>query len=270
MTPLSEFEQRIYNEGERLIPGITHNLEELIRHRNSYMFWKRIIEHDVATGNTSDPIRILDLGSGVGHGCVTLAEIPGTEVVGIDNEAEVIAYARSKYPAPNITYEVADIVAYVKSMTEFDYVVSRGVLEHIPDGLTVARDARWSKRLMFDVPYQESEGNPHHVLHFIGEQDFGGFDHAELFYQDLQGVTYDHEHKPERANMIMCVARTAILPAIADAGFTFPDLIWQPKPDDPLWEWERRNRATLTVQPPLPKRVIGKLQRIARDLLNRS
>jgi hypothetical protein len=40
-------------------------------------------------------------------------------------------------------------------MPVFDYAVSRGVLEHMPDGLRLANGTRWRYRLLFDVPYDE-------------------------------------------------------------------------------------------------------------------
>lgn len=37
-SPLSPLEAVIYNEGERLIPYVTHDHDELVRHRSSYVF----------------------------------------------------------------------------------------------------------------------------------------------------------------------------------------------------------------------------------------
>lgn len=272
MRKMSALEQKIFNEGERLIPGISHNLNEFIRHRNSYMLWRKIIEYDIMYQYiTTTPIRIADLGCGVGHGCLTLAEIPNAEVVGIDNSSETIAYAQTYYNQSNIIYQTGNLVDYVQDMPEFDYVVSRGVLEHIPNGLDLAHHSNWRYRLMFDVPYEEPVANPHHILHEINEKDFENFSHIELFYQDLEGILYDAFHKPSKPNMIMAIIRNEHLPSIQDMCFDFPKLIWKPDDNDPLWEWEKEQQL-ITINSSnisLPKRVLGKIKRIIRELYHR-
>src|SRR5919199_4889801 len=138
MRKLSSLEEKIYNAGERLIPGITHDIPELVRHRNSYFFFRRVIELDIASRGEAETLRIVDLGCGVGYGCEILSELPNVHIVGVDSSAESIEFARTRYARSNITYEIADLLEYIHTMPEFDYVVSRGVLEHVPDGLQLA------------------------------------------------------------------------------------------------------------------------------------
>jgi SAM-dependent methyltransferase len=226
MDNLSELEKVIYNQGERLIPGISHNFAEFVRHRSSYAFFREVIRRDLLKREIS-PLRIVDLGCGVGHGCLTLAQIPEVAVLGIDNSAESLDFARIHYAAPNITYEQADLVEYIETMPEFDYVVSRNVFEHIPDGLQVAARSKWRQRLMFDAPYDEGEGNPHHFVHHIREEAFSIFPNSEVFFQDLHGVMYNEANKPGRPNVIMCVSSQSALPKINDLGFQFPLPLWQ-------------------------------------------
>jgi SAM-dependent methyltransferase len=227
---LSSLEENVYNSGERIIPGITNPLEELVRHRSSYVFFRRIIEFDLKTMDEPKPVRIIDLGCGVGHGCKTLSKIPNAQIVGIDYSPESIEYARSHYAKKNITYRVSDLVEYISKMPEFDYVVSRNVFEHIPNGLQLALRARWRFRLMFDVPYDERPGrNPHHVLFNIREESFSTFPEAELFYQDLAGVVYDVAHKPPEPNIIFCVCNRLNLVKIGESDISFPVPPWQPK-----------------------------------------
>lgn len=247
MTQPDSLEKRAANRGERLIPGVNYNIPELVRHRNSYVFWQHIIEYDRAHGHAQAPIRIVDFGSGVGHGCATLAQIPGSVVVGVDNSPAAVEYARLHYAGPNISYVVSDLASFVATMDSFDYVVSRGVLEHIPDGLRIARDARWMKRLLFDVPYKDRPGNPFHVLHDLDEASFTDFAGAELFYQDADGFTYDAAHKPSDPgpNMIMCAAAAPDLPGVGALGFSFPRRFWYPEPDSPLWQWQAQQRVPL-------------------------
>lgn len=230
MRALSPIEEKVYNSGERMIPGITNSLSELIRHRSSYVFFRRIIELDLKTMDKPKPIHIIDLGCGVGHGCKTLSNIPNTQIVGIDYSPVSIEYARNHYAKKNITYQVTDLVEYIPKMPEFDYVVSRNVFEHIPDGLQLALTTRWRSRLMFDVPYDEPPGrNPYHVLFNIREKSFSTFPETELFYQDLAGVIYDVAHKPPEPNIVFCVCNQPDLVKIGQSNISFPVPPWQPR-----------------------------------------
>lgn len=228
LTPL---ERAIYNEGERLIPWLTHGAPEVVRHTSSYAFFRRVIEADLASGELRrrGGIGIVDLGCGVGHGCRTLSAIPEARITGVEVSPECIEYARTRYAADNVTYLAADLNGYIPAMPEFDYVVSRGVMEHLPEGLSLVHGARWRNRLLFDVPYDEpGEANPHHVLRGIREADFSGFADAELFYQDLDGTIYDAARKPSRPNMIVCVCTHPGLPRVADLPLRFPVPAWRP------------------------------------------
>src|SRR5436305_3488338 len=155
-TKLSAVEERIYNQGERLIPGVTHDTAEVVRHKSGYQFFRKIIESDLLSGCFTGRahLHILDIGCGVGHGTHMLADIPGAIVTGIDCSEDTIKYARTYYSRENITYIVADAARFLESMPEFDYVVSRHALEHIPDGITAAAASKFSARLMVNVPFQ--------------------------------------------------------------------------------------------------------------------
>lgn len=168
-------------------------------------------------------------GCGVGHGCYTLSEIPGVEVVGIDFSSESLEYAKRNYARPNISYHLGDLQAFIPNMPEYDYVVSRGVIEHIPNGLQVAQSIKWLNRLLFDVPYDEPEGNPHHLLLGIREEDFSEFPEAELFFEDMEGVIYDVINKSKKPNMIMCVCSRTGLPKVKDIEINFPLPAWVPE-----------------------------------------
>jgi hypothetical protein len=111
-------------------------------------------------------------------------------------------------------------------MPEYDYVISRGVIEHIPRGLELIFKTRWRNRLIFNVPYDEKARNPHHTLLGITEKDLGQFPHAELFYEDLHGVTYDAGAKPAAPNMITCACRASFLPRVGEMSFGFPLPAW--------------------------------------------
>ncbi|MCK4827436.1 class I SAM-dependent methyltransferase [bacterium] len=224
----SKLEEKIYNEGERLIPGVTHDIMELIRHRSSYVFFKKVIELDIKSGDVSIPIRIVDLGCGVGHGCYTLSEIPNSQILGIDISPESLKYGDAHYAKSNITYQVTDIREFVIQGHEFDYVISRHAFEHIDDGLQLALSTIYRNRVMFEVPFNEPEGNPHHVLMSIREEDFSSFPEAELFFQDLGGIIYNIQKKPLKPNGIICIHGRAKLPKITGNKIVFPLKAWEP------------------------------------------
>jgi len=239
MRDLTEEERIIYNEGERLIPGITHSIEEVVRHQSSYVFFKKVIELDRKLNRDTKQIRILDLGCGVGHGCKTLSKISHSEIVGVDVSHAPIEYARRFYSARNIKYKIMGIDELVTSQEEYDYIVSRGVIEHIPNGINLVSKTRWRKRLIFDVPYEEPAGiNPHHLISNINEDSFSNLQNVELFYQGTDGVTYNSLPQ-EKPNMIMCVSTCSGLPPIADQ-ISFPMPAWKPS-DKARWG-ERINR----------------------------
>jgi hypothetical protein len=185
-----------------------------------------IIERDRAAGKVGPAISILDLGCGVGHGARYLADIPGAQITAIDSAAEALDYARRCYLAPNVRYVQADAVAYAREMPTFDYVVSRNVLEHIPDGLALLSGLRWRARLALDVPFDEPVGNPHHHLHHLHADAFAALPQVEIFLQDHAG-RLDVASEGARANVLMVIATARGLPPVGQYGLSFPLAVWQ-------------------------------------------
>jgi len=249
MKKLTAIEEIIFNQGERLIPGVTHNLAELVRHKSSYQFFKTIIERDgKSLDRGGNLIRIADLGCGVGHGCETLAKPSNAEVWGMDCSGECMEYAQQHYSKGNIRYQQIDLEKFIPTMEEYHYVVSRGVFEHVSDGLNLALSSKFRFRLMFDVPYDEPDhSNPHHVLKRIREEHFSMVPQVELFYQDLEGIIYDSSEKPEKPNMIVCVRSHPDLPKISEMNISFPFAAWVP--DEIANEYSPPKRR---VNPPFP------------------
>lgn len=229
MRTLTPLEQVIYNEGERLIPGVTHDLAEVVRHRSSYLFFRGVMKRDWPSVSKPDrPVTIVDLGCGVGHGCHALSALPNSQIVGVDSSPESLEYARTHYAAANITYRLANLEEFIPDMPEYDYVVSRGVFEHVRGGLRLAVSTKWRCRLLFDVPYDEPwQANPHHLLSGIREEAFAEFKGVELFFQDLGGVIYDRPRKPAKPNMIICVCSRPDLPPAA-GRLRLPVPAWRP------------------------------------------
>jgi glycosyltransferase involved in cell wall biosynthesis/2-polyprenyl-3-methyl-5-hydroxy-6-metoxy-1,4-benzoquinol methylase len=220
---MNKLHELIYNEGERLIPYVTHDEAELIRHRSSYAFFHTVISLDLHNNQqlADNQIDIVDLGFGTGYGPALLSSIPNANITGVDISPECEIFALQYYPRRNVNYVIEDLQTYVPRMPAFDYVVSRGVLEHVPNGIKLIKDMHCKKRIMIDVPYKEKPGNEHHVLTGITEADFEGINNCEFFYEDLQGNIYDSDNFPSDANMIMIVVSDPTMPKIKDI-LTFP------------------------------------------------
>ncbi len=84
-------------------------------------------------------MRVLDLGTGLGHVAGELAELvgPSGEVVGIDVSADHLAAAEARRTAANVRFVEADVRTYADG--EFDAVVGRLLLFHTADPLGVLR-----------------------------------------------------------------------------------------------------------------------------------
>ena len=219
---MNELQKLIYNDGERLVPYVSHGENELIRHRSSYAFFCEVISSDLhANPILGKQVSIADLGFGSGYGCALLSSLPSSQITGVDIGSECEIFARKYYGRSNINYLIRDLTKFIPEAESFDYVVSRGVLEHVPDGLNLVKSMKFQQRVMIDVPYDEAPGNEHHVLTGIKEEAFADLKDCEFFYEDLEGRIFDAGNKPEKANMIMVVISAPNLPKIGDL-FKFP------------------------------------------------
>jgi hypothetical protein len=238
---MNKLQHLLYNEGERLVPYVSHNEDELVRHRSSYAFFYRVIEADRKLSPLSDnrKISIVDLGFGCGYGCAILSGIPNSSILGIDIGEECKIFSEQYYCRQNVDYKIDDLAHFIPSMSSYDYAVSRGVLEHVPEGLSLIEKIKFNRRVMIDVPYNEKPGNEHHVLTGIGEDAFAHLENCELFYEDIDGAIYTSEQRPEKANMIMIVLSDPALPKVSSL-LEFPLL---PVRDDTL---ERINNINAT------------------------
>lgn len=228
-TITNESIEKIYNEGERLIPGESHDISEVIRHKSSYSFFKQIIEADILNNPSilKDKIKILDIGCGTGHGTFMLSGILGAEITAVDISEESIIYAKKNYAAKNIKYLVSDIESFIKSADIYDYIVSRHALEHVNNGLNTALKFKYNKRLMVNVPYNEPEGNVYHLVNWITEKDFESYPNKEFFYEGLDGVTFKERFENNPPNSIICVSSAPMLTPI-NTLFNYPISAWEP------------------------------------------
>lgn len=219
---MNKLQQMMYNAGERLVPYVSHDAAELERHRSSYAFFHAVIAADCASHPLKhSPLTVSDLGFGSGYGVALLSSLPDSHITGVDIGPECETFARQYYARSNVSYVLQDLATYIPSAEPLDYVVSRGVLEHVPDGLNLIKHITFNRRVMVDVPYDEAPGNEHHVLTGITEETFAGLGEAEFFYEDLEGRIFDIATKPSKSNMIMVVLSAPDLPKVGSL-FTFP------------------------------------------------
>jgi SAM-dependent methyltransferase len=83
-------------------------------------------------------MRVLDLGTGLGHVAAQLAALvgPAGAVVGVDREAPLLALAEERHAGENIRFLDAD-VRTARLDERFDAVVCRLLLFHLPDAVEV-------------------------------------------------------------------------------------------------------------------------------------
>jgi ubiquinone/menaquinone biosynthesis C-methylase UbiE len=86
-------------------------------------------------------MRVLDLGTGVGHVAMLVAEMVGPEgrVVGIDNSARLLDVAAARAPArPQLRFVQGDVRRW-RDTEPFDAIVGRLILFHLADPVSVLR-----------------------------------------------------------------------------------------------------------------------------------
>jgi SAM-dependent methyltransferase len=75
---------------------------------------------------------VLDLACGVGYGSYILAQA-GHTVIGMDRDAEAIAYAKANYAHPDAQFMVGDVSDLAEDKNNLDAVISFETIEHIDD-----------------------------------------------------------------------------------------------------------------------------------------
>lgn len=136
---------------------------------------------------------VLDLGCGVGYGSALLADT-ARHVVGGDVDESTIAYARERYAAPNVEFQVLDAMALPFADRSFDTVCSFETIEHLPDRerylREVARVLRDDGTYLVSTPRadrtDDAPANPYHHVEYSRE-DFERLLRAHFADVELYG-----------------------------------------------------------------------------------
>ncbi|BDP43800.1 hypothetical protein DAETH_37690 (plasmid) [Deinococcus aetherius] len=112
-------------------------------------------------------MRVLDLGTGLGHVARLVAELVGPEgqVVGIDTSARLLEVARERaHEYPQVTFVQGDVRTW-RDPAPFDAVVGRLILFHLPDAGNVLHHQLGALRpggvmLMLDFDLGSSRAEP--------------------------------------------------------------------------------------------------------------
>jgi SAM-dependent methyltransferase len=136
---------------------------------------------------------VLDAGCGVGYGAEVLAATARL-IVGVDRDAEAIAYARRRYGAPNVEFLEADLLELDFADGRFDVVCSFETIEHLRDREGFVREMRRVLRpggvFLVSTPRAEETieqpANPHHEVE-LSRADFEALLRRHFGEVDLYG-----------------------------------------------------------------------------------
>ena len=118
--------------------------------------------------------RVLDIGCGDGKITAYIASLlPKGSVVGIDNSAEMISFAQSKFPQsnwPNLSFQYGDATD-LRYEDEFDLVVSFACLHWILDQISVLKGIKRSLKFKGKLLVQfGGRGNVGEVLEAVNKK----------------------------------------------------------------------------------------------------
>ena len=150
--------------GERPGRGPTFAYDEA-RHLAAYRYAARL-----AAGK-----RVVDAGCGEGFGTQLVADV-AADVVGLDYSAQAIAYCRSAWHRPNLTFQQVDLTHPAAAPGSFDLVLNFQVVEHIRDPLPFLRGLRAlmaaDGQVLLTTPNRlmSFSENPYHVREYTADE----------------------------------------------------------------------------------------------------
>jgi len=181
--------------GERIIP-------KLLKPTNG-MLLEHIARYYFATPYIRG--RVLDIACGTGYGCHMVAKERKrevTEIVGVDNDPDTLAYANVEYNHQKVTYVQGDAVdpELPAQLGMFDTILSFETIEHVEDDQLFMDNLydmlKPGGTLVLSSPFGRGRGmptsEPFHVHQLTPDefaQLFVRFSHVEIYYQ--RGVTFE-------------------------------------------------------------------------------
>jgi ubiquinone/menaquinone biosynthesis C-methylase UbiE len=121
--------------GERTIPEQCTTVEEMV------MYFRHLAAYAWARDQLTPDATVLDIGCGTGYGTRLLSD-KGVRAIGLDVDAETIAYARSKYGSGRCEFYAYDGHSLPFGDAEFSACVSFQVIEHVVDDNRFVAEAK--------------------------------------------------------------------------------------------------------------------------------
>jgi len=121
-----------------------HIKHELMDGIHSF-FYERIPENS----------KVLDLGCGIGAVADSIAQHSNADVLGIDMNADSVAFAKKRYHHPRLQFMVGNVFTDIPPAEAFDVIVLSSVLEHLEDRSTFLKSLAQKfqpKKFLIRVP----------------------------------------------------------------------------------------------------------------------
>lgn len=120
------------------------------------------IKHELMDGihsffyeRISENSRVLDLGCGIGAVADSIANHSNADVLGIDMNADSIAFAKSRYEHPRLQFICGNVFTDLPQNETFDVIVLSSVLEHLENRSTFLKSLAQTfkpKKFLIRVP----------------------------------------------------------------------------------------------------------------------
>ncbi|WP_134683759.1 class I SAM-dependent methyltransferase [Brevibacillus migulae] len=181
--------------GERIIP-------KLLKPTNG-MLLEHIARYYFATPYIQG--RVLDIACGTGYGCHMVAKERKrevTEIIGVDNDRDTLAYANVEYNHQKVTYVQGNAVdpELPTQLGMFDTILSFETIEHVEDDQQFMDNLydmlKPGGTLVLSSPFGRGRGmptsEPFHVHQLTPDefaQLFERFAQVDIYYQ--RGVTFE-------------------------------------------------------------------------------